>query len=245
MSTPVFWLPVGPAPDVGSLVRLSGAEGHHAADVRRLRATEPVELVDGMGLRARGVVSGVGRGELSVEVVIVEREPPPSPRLVVVQALPKGDRGELAVELLTEVGVDEIVPWSAARCVAQWRGERGERALARWRSTAREAAKQSRRAWVPVVAPLATTSQLADRLRSAALPLVLHEEASNWQASDVPPDGEVVLVVGPEGGITGEELVVFAAAGARAVRLGQTVLRTSTAGAAASALLLSRTPRWR
>jgi len=244
MSAPVFWLPDGVVPDVGSAARLAGAEGHHAADVRRLRAGEAVELVDGRGLRVRGRVDAVSRGELSVEVVAVAREPAPSPRLVVVQALPKGDRGELAVELLTELGVDEIMPWAAARCVAQWRGERGERALARWRSTAREAAKQARRAWVPEVAPLATMSQVADRLRSAALPLVLHEDASDWQADDVPDDGEVVIVVGPEGGITDEELAAFAAAGAREVRLGPTVLRTSTAGVVAAAVLLSRTNRW-
>ena len=243
MTAPVFWLPAEPVAKAGARVVVSGAEGHHAADVRRLRTGEAVELVDGAGLRVSGRVVDVRRGEVTVEVLGVDREPAPSLRLVIVQALPKGDRGELAVELLTEVGVDEIVPWVAARCVAQWRGER---TLARWRSTARQATKQSRRAWEPVVPPCATTADVAALLGSAALPLVLHESATESVSSvAVPESGDVVMVVGPEGGITDEELAAFAEAGARVVRLGPTVLRTSSAGAAAAAALLSRTPRWR
>ena len=237
-----FWLPADAVTDVGARIVLSGAEGHHAADVRRLRAGEAVDLVDGAGLRVRGWVTDVRRGSLTVEVVGAEREPAPQPRLVVVQALPKGDRAELAVELLTEVGVDEIVPWAAARCVAQWRGER---TLARWRSTARQATKQSRRAWEPVVTPCASTADVVERVGSASLGLVLHESAPEPLSSEaVPESGEVVVVVGPEGGLTGGELAAFAPA-ARVVRLGPTVLRTSSAGVAAAAALLSRTPRWR
>ena len=237
-----FWLPADAVTDVGARIVLSGAEGHHAADVRRLRAGEAVDLVDGAGLRVRGWVTDVRRGSLTVEVVGAEREPAPQPRLVVVQALPKGDRAELAVELLTEVGVDEIVPWAAARCVAQWRGER---TLARWRSTARQATKQSRRAWEPVVTPCASTADVVERVGSASRGLGLHESAPEPLSSEaVPESGEVVVVVGPEGGLTGGELAAFAPA-ARVVRLGPTVLRTSSAGVAAAAALLSRTPRWR
>jgi 16S rRNA (uracil1498-N3)-methyltransferase len=171
-------------------------------------------------------------------------EPPPALRLVLVQALPKAERGELAVELATEVGVDEVVPWVAARCVMQWKGERGERQHARWAATAREAAKQSRRAWVPPVGPLHTTSQVAARI-AAARALVLHEAGEQpLTASGLPADGELLLVVGPEGGIDERELDAFAAAGAATVRLGPTVLRTSTAGAAALAVLSARTGRW-
>ena len=243
MTAPVFWLPADAVAELGGQVVLSGAEGHHAADVRRLRAGEAVELVDGAGLRVRGRVTGIRRGELTLEVVAVDRERAPQPRLVVVQALPKSDRAEFAVELLTEVGVDEIVPWAAARCVAQWRGDR---TLGRWRSTARQATKQSRRAWEPVIPPCVTTADVAMLLRSAALALVLHESASEPLSSvGVPESGEVVLVIGPEGGITDKELASFAEAAAQVVRLGPTVLRTSSAGAVAAAVLLSRTPRWR
>ena len=167
-------------------------------------------------------------------------EPAPSPRLTLVQALAKGDRGELAVELATEVGVDAVLPWSAARCVVRWDGDRGSKALERWRSTAREAAKQARRAWFPEVGEPVTTAQVA------ALPgtvLVLHEAAS-VPLTSVDLTGDLVLVVGPEGGLTDEELQVLSAAGATAVRLGETVLRTSTAGAAALAVVSSRTGRW-
>jgi 16S rRNA (uracil1498-N3)-methyltransferase len=132
-------------------VRLTGAEGRHAAGAKRLRVGEQVELVDGRGTRARCTVVEVARDDVLLAVGERRLEPAPSPRLVVVQALPKGDRGELAVELMTEVGVDAVVPWAAARCVVQWKGERGEKALRRWRSTAREASKQSRRSWVPEV----------------------------------------------------------------------------------------------
>src|ERR687897_659952 len=172
--------------------------------------------------------------------------PKPAPRLVVAQALPKGDRGELAVETMTEVGVDEVVPWLAQRCVTRWQGDRGARALRRWRTTAREAAKQSRRAWLADVTEPATTAQLADRMSAAALPIVLHEEASGpLRGVELPAEGEIVVAVGPEGGVAPDELDAFTAAGARVVGLGPTVLRTSTAGTVAAGVILSRTARWR
>jgi 16S rRNA (uracil1498-N3)-methyltransferase len=161
-----------------------------------------------------------------------------------VQALPKGDRGETACEVLTEVGVDEIVPWSADRSIVEWRGARGDKALDRWRSTARAAAKQSRRAWLPVISPLAMTAEVAERLRAATLGVVLHESATTPLAGlDVPAAGEIVVVIGPEGSITDDELAVFASAGAAAYRLGSSILRTSTAGVVAAAVLLGKS-RW-
>lgn len=226
-------------------VRLTGAEGRHAAGAKRLRPGERVELVDGRGTRARCVVADVARHEVLLDVDERVREPQAEPRVVVVQALPKGERGELAVELMTEVGVDAVVPWAAARCVAQWTGERGERALRRWRSAAREAAKQARRSWVPDVAPLSTTREVAERLGSAGGALVLHESAATpLTVVDLPTRGEVVLVVGPEGGLTDDEVTAFVAAGALPVRLGPSVLRTSSAGAAAAAVVSARTARW-
>ena len=177
MSAPVFVVPTTRL--VAGRVLLDGPEGRHAATVARLGAGEDVVLVDGRGRRGHGAVAAVsGKDHLEVDVTSVTDEPVPAPWLVVVQALPKGDRGEVAVETLTEVGVDEIVPWAAARCVTRWRDVRGEKALARWRTTAQAAAKQSRRARFPVVAELAGTRDVADRLRRASLGVLLHEEAA-------------------------------------------------------------------
>jgi 16S rRNA (uracil1498-N3)-methyltransferase len=226
-------------------VVLDGAEGRHAATVRRLRPGERVDLTDGAGLLAECVVAESGRDTLLLDVLARHRQPAPEPRVVVVQALPKGDRGELAVETMTEVGVDEIVPWAAARCVTRWRPERRDKSLARWRGTAREAGKQARRAWLPAVSDLVTTAQVADRVAAAAGAVVLHEATVTPLSSlDLPAGGEIVVVVGPEGGLTDDEITALTAAGGRAARLGPTVLRTSTAGAAAAAVLLSRTGRW-
>jgi 16S rRNA (uracil1498-N3)-methyltransferase len=229
----------------GPVVRVTGPEGRHAASVRRLRVGEPVDLTDGRGLLVHGAVVTVDRDALDVAVREVVEVPPPEPRLVVVQALPKGDRGELAVELMTEVGVDEVVPWSAARCVTVWRDERAAKALGRWRTASRESAKQSRRPWHPTVGELADTATVLGRVEQATLALVLHESAGRSVGEiALPAAGEVLLVVGPEGGLADEEVTAMTGSGATAVRLGPTVLRTSTAGVVAAAALLSQTGRW-
>jgi len=229
----------------GERVTLAGPEGHHAATVQRLRVGEKLLLGDGRGATATAVVTGVGRSMLELAVTGRRHDRPPLPRLVVAQAIAKGDRGELAVQAMTEVGVDEIVPWPAARSVARWRGERGERAWHRWIVTAREAAKQARRPWLPSVVPAVPTPDLAARLADATAGFVLHEDAeARLTEVSLPTDGEVVLVVGPEGGISPKELAAFQAAGAVPVRLGATVLRTSTAGVAALSVLNVRLGRW-
>lgn len=245
MTAPVFIADPGRPLAVGRAV-LTGAEGRHAVSVRRLRAGEDIVLTDGEGIGGYGrVVAVEGKDRLEADVTEIRAEPAPRPRITVVQALPKGDRGELAVETMTETGVDAIVPWAASRCVTQWRAERGAKALAKWRSTAREAAKQSRRLRFPEVTELMTTRQVAVLLGSAAFAAVLHEEGSQPLAcAPLPDEGDLVLVVGPEGGVAPDELDAFAAAGAKPYRLGATVLRTSTAGVAATALLLGRTGRW-
>ncbi|MFC5911354.1 16S rRNA (uracil(1498)-N(3))-methyltransferase [Streptacidiphilus monticola] len=246
MTAPVFVLEPGAFAPVGGTVRLDGPEGRHAVSVKRLEPGEDVVLTDGQGRGVAGVVAAVqGKDVLEVEVREVLDEPEPEVRITVVQALPKGDRGELAVELMTEAGIDRIVPWAAARCVTQWRGERGAKALAKWRATAREAGKQSRRLRFPVVTDLMTTRQLAPLLREADLAAVLHEEgALPLATAELPAKGGIVLVVGPEGGVAPEELAAFAEAGAAAHKLGPSVLRTSTAGVAAGSVLLARTGRW-
>ncbi|MGV9452856.1 16S rRNA (uracil(1498)-N(3))-methyltransferase [Streptomyces sp. NPDC003635] len=245
MTAPVFVverLDSGP----GAQYVLDGPEGRHAVSVKRLRAGEDVVLTDGAGRWADCVVLETeGKDRLVVRMDAVTEEPEPRPRITVVQALPKGDRGEVAVETMTEVGVDAIVPWSASRCITQWKGERGLKALGKWRATAREAGKQSRRVRFPEVADAASAKQVAALLAKADFAAVLHESGTEpLAAAELPADGEIVLVVGPEGGVSPEELALFAEAGARPYVLGPTVLRTSTAGTAAAALLLGRTGRW-
>jgi 16S rRNA (uracil1498-N3)-methyltransferase len=252
-STPVFRVPAERLAD--ARIRLDGPEGRHAALVRRLAPGERVNLTDGAGRLAECVVRATGdRGDLALDLDVLDLRtlPPPEPRITVVQALPKGDRGETAVETMTEVGVDVIVPWSASRSITQWRGDRGEKALAKWRATAAEASKQARRAWWPEVAAPATTGQVAKLLTGATLAAVLHEDAEQSLAAlterQLAPaegrSGDIILIVGPEGGIAPEELRAFTAAGGVPYRMGPTVLRTSTAGTAAAAVLLARCGRW-
>ncbi|MDI3388627.1 16S rRNA (uracil(1498)-N(3))-methyltransferase [Streptomyces sp. B-S-A8] len=244
MTAPVFV--VDEVPSGGGEFVLDGPEGRHAVSVRRLRAGERVVLTDGLGRGASAtVLAAEGKDRLTVELTGSLVDPEPAPRITVVQALPKGDRGELAVETMTETGVDAIVPWSASRCITQWRGERGVKSLGKWRATAREAGKQARRLRFPEVSGLASTKDVAALLAGAAFAGVLHEEGSSPLASaELPATGDAILVVGPEGGVSPEELDLFAASGAQPYRLGPSVLRTSTAGTAAAALLLGRSGRW-
>lgn len=243
MSLPVFLTAAVAGARPGDVVVLDGDEGRHAATVKRIRVGEQVGLTDGAGVRAVGSVTEAGKAALTITLVEIEQVPAAPPHVTVVQALPKGDRGELAVEMLTEIDVDRIVPWAASRSVAVWKGDRVAKGLAKWRATARTAAKQARRAWLPEVSELATTAQVVELIAAADLAVVLHEAAevplANLSLDGV---GSIVVVVGPEGGISDEELALFT--GARVVRLGTSVLRTSTAGVAAVAALLSRTHRW-
>lgn len=238
MTAPVFYLPDAAASGPGQRVVLGGAEGRHAADVRRLRVGESVCLTDGAGIELTGQVSGVRRGAIDVDVherTVAARR---APVLVVAQALAKGGRDEAAVEAMTETGVDEIVPWPADRSVARWT----DRSAHRWQATVAAAAKQSRRSWWPVVAQPATTRELAARCAEADVALVLHEAATHGLPVLSSPR-DVLVVVGPEGGITEGELAALTAAGALAVRLGDTILRSSTAGVVALAAIAAAT-RW-
>ncbi|WP_306370472.1 16S rRNA (uracil(1498)-N(3))-methyltransferase [Nocardiopsis sp. CC223A] len=246
MTPPVFLADT--ADLAADTVTLTGPEGHHAAAVRRLRPGEAVDLSDGRGLRLRCTVVDTGRDHIVCRVLERTREPAPRPRLTVVQALAKGDRGETAVEMMTEAGVDAIVPWAAERSITRWKGDRAAKSLAKWRATAREAAKQARRARLPEVSERADRAAVADLLAAADLGVVLHEDAAlRLSQVRVPDDGDgagVVLVVGPEGGFSDAELDAFDAAGAVRALLGPDVLRTSTAGVAALAVLQARTGRW-
>jgi 16S rRNA (uracil1498-N3)-methyltransferase len=227
------------------VILLSGAEGRHAAAVRRLQPGERADVGDGAGLVAECVVTAQSGRGLELAVRARREVPRPDPLITVVQAIPKGDRGELAVEEMTEVGVDRIMPWAAARCVPVWRAERGARSLARWRVTAREAAKQSRRAWIPEVTGPEATPAIAARIAAAAQAILLDPGAPTALRSLRPPDhGEIVVVVGPEGGVSPAEADDLTRAGAVPARLGPTVLRSSSAGAVAAALVLAGSGRW-
>ncbi len=226
----------------GDLVALTGAEAHHAAAVRRVRAGEEVTLGDGRGAWLTGAVEAAAPKVVSVRIATRVDVAPPSRRVVLVQALAKGDRDELAVQAATELGVDEIVPWQAARSVSRWDAAKAVKGVARWQAIVREAAKQAHRAWVPQVQQPVTTAQLLSRAGS----LLVLEPTTPTPLSQLSLEGagDVGLVVGPEGGIAAEELTALAEAGATLVRLGDTVLRTSTAGPAALALVSARLGRW-
>lgn len=264
LTPPVFVC--DPAQLADEKIVLRGAEGRHAATVRRLAAGERVDVTDGAGLMAECVVTAARPGELELAVLARRTDPEPLCRVVVAQAILKGDRGERAVELMTEVGVDAIVPWAAERCIARWRPDREDRALSRWRSVAIQAAKQARRSRFPVVSTQARTAELADRVAGATIALLLDpaapdslddllprsggdavpDSAGATPADAVPlvPRGEIVLIIGPEGGISPAEFAALTVAGAVPARLGPSVLRGSTAGAVAGALALSRCGRW-
>lgn len=250
MTAPLYLLAAGALAgvSVGDDVGLQGGEGHHAATVARLAVGAPVLLADDSGWLAECCVAGVGKGSLTATVQAVTYQESPRPRFTLVQALAKADRDLLAIEVATELGVDRVIPWQADRSVVRWRGERGVKAERKWRNTVAAATKQARRARVPDVSALADRSALIAHVEQADLALVLHENASRplaeFTGAELPGEGEVLLVVGPEGGITDAELDALVTAGARPVRLGDTLLRTSTAGSSAIALLSALT-RWR
>ncbi|MBI5161002.1 MAG: 16S rRNA (uracil(1498)-N(3))-methyltransferase [Micrococcales bacterium] len=239
------WLYLGELPDavaIGDRVRLDGDEARHAVHVARARVGERLAIGDGAGRVALGIVTGVADAELRLEVEELRIEPVPNPELWLVQALAKGDRDELAIQAATELGASGIVPWAAERSVTRWEGPKAAKAHARWAAIVREAAKQAIRSRVPVVAPLA---RLGDLARMPGAVLVLEPTASASISSvDLPTEGRIALVVGPEGGVTPRELDALSAVGAVPVRLGPEVLRTSTAGPAALTALNLRLGRW-
>lgn len=231
-----------PLPQPGSEVTLGGDEGRHAAVVRRIAPGEEILLADGQGRAVVGEVTAADRSGLRLRVLEQVTVESSGPRITLVQALAKGDRGELAVEMATEVGVAEILAWQASRSIVKWTGERGEKSRRKWESTAREATKQSRRLQIPVVEGPVTTRQLVQRAMAADRVLILHEDAVvNLSEVECPSTGEVLVIVGPEGGISPDELDQLTAAGGTPVRISDGVLRTSTAGVVAISALRLRT----
>lgn len=229
---------------VGDRVALVGAEARHAVTVSRIAVGETVSIGNGAGLVVTGEVVSAEHAELAIAVNQVHEHPHRQPALFLVQALAKGDRDELAVQAATELGVDGVIPWQAARSISRWEGAKVAKGRDRWTSIVREASKQSIRPWVPDVLDLATTKQLAAMVSSAVRMLVLDPTAEAPLASLTLDDRDLLVVVGPEGGVAPQELTTLTAAGAELVRLGPEVLRTSTAGPAAIAVLNVGLGRW-
>lgn len=245
MSRPVYVQEFPTPPTVGEVIELTGDEGRHAVSVKRTSVGEQIELVDGHGTRAVITVIGVsGKDRLTGVVDCAANEPASRPTVTVIQALPKAARSELTVDLLTQAGADVIVPWQAGRSVANW-GKKQDKGLAKWRAAARAAAKQSRRSRIPEITPVVDQTAVAALIQAAPLALMLHEDATG-KITDQPVAqvDSVVLIIGPEGGISPAELDAFTAAGAHPVRLGPEVLRTASAGMVALAALGAVTDRW-
>jgi 16S rRNA (uracil1498-N3)-methyltransferase len=245
LSAPLFY--VDALVSVDEVATVAGEEGFHAATVRRIRPGEQLLLGDGAGELASCQVIDVDRSALYARVLSRWHVPLQAPAVTVVQALPKSERSELAIESATEAGADAFIAWQAARCVARWDTGRAEKGLRRWRAVARSAARQSRRAHIPEVSGPVSTTELTGTVRTSdrAAVLVLHESASDvLSEKHVGQADSVRVVVGPEGGIADDELDALTSAGAVAVRLGPTVLRTTTAAAVALGALGVLTPRW-
>lgn len=235
----------GAAP--GDEVALTGPDARHAVTVARLRAGETVRVGDGAGTIALGRVIDATPERVALVLESVDAHPEPPTRLTLVQALAKGDRDELAIQAATELGVDAIVPWQAARSVSIWKGPKADKGRARWQAIVREASKQAIRPRVPSVAAIATTRELVTRAGEAGVSVLVLEPTAPDRLSALTAGelvGEVLLVVGPEGGVAPDELDALLGAGARTVRLGDTVLRTSTAGPAALSVLSTTLGRW-
>jgi len=259
MTRPVFLAP----PEIleealpGQRLVLEGDEARHALQVRRLHAGEEIDLVDGAGRRVSGPItetSGSGAtSRLSMTVTTVTQEPAPRPRLVLAQALAKGGRDEQAITMACEAGIDEVIPWQARHSIVRWQGARAAKGRARWEAALLAAVKQSRRAWLPPVGELHTSlAEVAARAVSGGgAALLLDEQAitpiahAELPATDAQaPPAQVVLIVGPEGGISDEERRELITAGAQPVRLGPHVLRSGTAGVIATAVVSQQLGRW-
>jgi len=246
MVLPLFTVPpIAALPTTGEIVRLTGAEAKHAVTVRRMRVGEGIQVSDGLGHRVIGVVTEIAGSELSFTVSETSNEPAAEPRLTLVQALAKGDRDELAIQAATELGIETVIPWQADRSVSRWDGPKIAKGVDRWQAIVTEAAKQALRARTPIVNQPLTTKQLVASLPTLGPALVLDPTASQSISSvSLPTDGDLLVVVGPEGGISESEHAAMEAAGAIRVRLGADILRTSTAGMAAISVLQSRLNRW-
>ena len=246
MVEPLFRAEFSQAPAVGNAVTLGGSEGKHAVNVRRMRVGEGIQLSDGKGLRVRGTVASLATSSLTLNIDQVLQEQEPQVKLTIIQALAKGDRDELAIQAATELGCWAVIPWQAERSISRWEGPKVQKGVDRWQTIVAEAAKQSLRVFEPLVSQPVSSKQLFASVADFDVVLVLDPTASVGLSSvDLPKQAaRVAILVGPEGGISDAELEALEAAGASRVHLGEPILRTSTAGVAAIAVIQSKLGLW-
>ncbi|MFM6971771.1 MAG: 16S rRNA (uracil(1498)-N(3))-methyltransferase [Rhodoluna sp.] len=245
MVEPLFVAEFAKLPNEGDIVELGGAEGKHAAGVRRMRVGEGIQLTNGNGLRVRGEVSEVQSRGLRVRVKTVQNFPAPALAITLIQALAKGDRDELAIQAATEIGITAVIPWESDRSVSRWVGDKKIKGVERWQQIVTEAAKQSLQVNFPLVASSLDSKSLAKIFGSFDLVLVLDPTATKgFDSVEIPALGKIAIVVGPEGGITEAELIEFKSAGAVGLKLGEAILRTSTAGVAALSAIKTLSGQW-
>ena len=222
-------------------IEVDGDEAHHGVNVLRLKTSEEVKISDGVGNWGVGTVSQINKKSFTVEILDRGFEPASKQRVVVVQAILKNDANKEAVDFLTQVGADEIIPWQSQHSI----GKIDDKSLGKWQSTARESSRQSRRVRIPVISNADSTESLISKIKGLQNIFVLHESAENRLSQiEINQEADVILIVGPEGGLSEIEVNTFVAAGAKVVRLGESVLRAANAGAAAVSVVMSRTGKW-
>jgi 16S rRNA (uracil1498-N3)-methyltransferase len=245
MVEPMFTATLSPEPREGDLFELKGGEAKHAISVRRMRVGEAIQLTDGRGLRVKGSIQSISGNALQLKISSVTKEASPTIQITLVQALAKGDRDELAVQAATELGISQVIPWESDRSVSRWIGIKEQKAVERWQTIATEASKQALRAWHPIVQSPIKGVQVADLVNNFDQVLVLDPTSKLGLGDfDLIRSGKLALVVGPEGGISESELQSLGQAGAGRVHLGESILRTSTAGIAAISGILALTDQW-
>ena len=222
-------------------IEVDGDEAHHGVNVLRLKTSEEVKISDGVGNWGVGTVSQVNKKSFTVEILDRGFEPASKQRVVVVQAILKNDANKEAVDFLTQVGADEIIPWQSQHSI----GKFDDKSLSKWQSAARESSRQSRRVRIPVISNAYSTENLISKIKGLQNIFVLHESADNRLSQiEINQEADVILIVGPEGGLSEIEVNTFVTAGAKIVRLGESVLRAANAGAAAASVVMSRTGKW-
>jgi 16S rRNA (uracil1498-N3)-methyltransferase len=230
--------------DDSNLIEVSGDEAHHAIKVLRINVSEEILISDGAGNWVRASVENIEKKTFTAKVLERGFQPEKSPRLIVVQGLPKSDRVKDAIEILVESGVDQIIPWQADRSISKWQKD----SLDKWQSAAVAATKQSRRYRKPEIIDGLSLSQLLEIESENSAVLVMHESATTKLSEVVTSKfagmSEIIIVIGPEGGISESELTVLEGAGAHIVGLGPEVFRSAHAGGAALSAVSALIGRW-
>ena len=254
MTLPVF-LTETPLAGASGTITVGPEVAGHAVRVRRMGAGEELELIDGTGVRLRGTIQEGTSDSLTLSVTDETEEPQQRPRLVLVQALAKNDRDIQAIEAATEVGVDAVIPWAAQRSIADWPAKKAHKMAAKWANVLTAATLQARRARVPELGELIRGTAVTQLVTPTSRVIVLDETESSGLTEAVNDLGEgsttqgdideIVVIVGPEGGITPAEVDALVSAGARTAVLGPTILRASTAGPVALAIVQTLLGRWK